>query len=136
MIIKLRSDTKITPRRCLTARQVPVHYKEAADELINQLLEQGVISRVETPTEWVSPAHFVPKPNGKVRLVTDYQQLNKYVDRPVQPFPSALDMIRFVEPGSNWFCKMDALNGYFQVPLSEDSKLLTTFILPQGRFCY
>ena len=136
MIIKLRSDTKITPRRCLTARQVPVHYKDAADELINQLLEQGVISRVETPTEWVSPAHFVPKPNGKVRLVTDYQQLNRYVDRPVQPFPSALDMIRFVEPGSNWFCKMDALNGYFQVPLSEDSKLLTTFILPQGRFCY
>ena len=136
MNIKLREDVEIKPRRCLTARQTPLHYQQAAKELVDKLLGAGIISRVDQPTDWISPAHFVPKPDGSVRLVTDYQQLNSMVDRPVHPFPSSLDMLRFIEPGSQWFCKMDALQGYFQVPLSENSRLLTTFLLPEGKFCY
>ena len=31
---------------------------------------------------------------------------------------------------------MDAINGYFQLALDEDSLKLTTFILPSGRYRY
>ena len=31
---------------------------------------------------------------------------------------------------------MDAINGYFQLALDEDSSKLTTFILPSGRYRY
>ena len=34
------------------------------------------------------------------------------------------------------FTKLDANSGFWQIPLSEDSCLLTTFITPLGRFCF
>ena len=41
-----------------------------------------------------------------------------------------------IDAGSTWFAKLDAVWGYFQVPLDYESSLLTTFMLPQGRFRY
>ena len=34
------------------------------------------------------------------------------------------------------FSKLDANRGFWQLPLDEESKLLTTFITPQGRFAF
>ena len=34
------------------------------------------------------------------------------------------------------FAKFDAVNGYFQIALDEESSKLTTFILPSGRYRY
>ena len=61
------------------------------------------------------------KPNGKARLVTDFTQLNKFVDRPIHPFPSATEIVQSIDAGSKFFCTMDGLQGYFQVPLEEDN---------------
>ena len=137
--IQLNDDkNKIRPLKTLTARQVPVHLKPKADQLIDELLHAGVIVRESNPTEWVSPAHFVPKPgnSGKVRLVTDYRVLNKIISRPVHPFPSAIDLMRQIDPESRWFAKVDAVHGYYQVKLDEESSKLTTFLLPSGKYRY
>ena len=32
--------------------------------------------------------------------------------------------------------KFDALKGYHQIKLDEESRVLTTFMTPLGRFCY
>ena len=56
------------------------------------------------PSDWCSPAHFVLKPGGKkVQMVTDFTRLNKFVKRPVHPFPSASDILMNVKPGSKYF---------------------------------
>ena len=34
------------------------------------------------------------------------------------------------------FSKLDANSGYWQIPLEEESQLLTTFNTPQGRYCF
>ena len=137
MTINLKEGASIYPKRVCTARQVPLHLQEDAEALVQQLLDGGVIVPVHEPTEWISPAHFVPKPAGSgVRLVTDYTQLNKYVQRPVHPFPSTQDIIRNIKPTDVVFAKMDAVQGYFQIPLQEESSLLTTFLLPSGRYRY
>ena len=80
---------------------------------------------------------FVPKSDGKsVRLVTDYTKLNSFVRRPVHPFPSVNDIVQAIPSSATIFAKFDAVNGYFQIALDEESSRLTTFLLPSGRYRY
>ncbi len=102
----------------------------------NLFSKAGIIRQVYKPTEWISPALYVTKPNGKVGLVTDYHQLNKCVNRPMHPFPSATEFTSSIPPGTKWFVRLDAKNRYFQLLMDEASMALTTFIVPQGRFEY
>ena len=131
-----REDPEYKPLKITIARRTPLHFKKEADKLVRDLLEKGVIEKVPANerVEWCSPGFFVPKPNGKVRLVTDYRQINKFIDRPVHPFPACKDIIRGILPTSSWFLKFDAVHGYFQVPLDDESSRLTTFLVESGRY--
>ena len=77
---------------------------------------------------------FVPKANGSVRLVVDLSPLNEYIERPTHPFTAGMHLIKNLNPNSKVFCKLDAVLGYFQIPLDEESKKFTTFLLPSGRY--
>jgi hypothetical protein len=134
MTIQLKSDAK--PKKVLTARQIPHHLQDEAKKLLDIAISSGVITPVDQPTQWISPAFFVPKPDGRARLVTDYTALNRYVDRPVHPFPSPQDVIKAIDSSSTCFAKLDATSGYFQIALDEQSSLLTTFLLPTGKYRY
>jgi len=136
MHIHMDDSKQVTPKRVLTARQVPLHLREAADKLVESLVSDGILVPVEEPTDWISPGHFVPKPNGGVRLVTDYTQLNKVVKRPVHPFPCTREILQQLDSGSTVFAKMDAVHGYFQIPLDAESSMLTTFLIHSGRYRY
>jgi len=107
---------------------------------VDRLVKDGIVEAVplDEICPWISPAFFVPKEGGKagLRLVTDFTQLNKYVQRPVHPFPSAGDIAKGIAPGSTWFCKLDAVQGYHQIPLSDEARKLTTFLLPWGKYRY
>ena len=92
MSITLQEDA--IPICVTTARLVPKHYEPESKKTITELLERKVIAPVEEPTTWCSPAFFVPKADGKrVRLVTDFTALNKFVQRPTHPFPSTREII-------------------------------------------
>ena len=71
-----------------------------------------------------------------MRLVTDYTQLNKFVKRPIHPFPSTRDILQSIPKEAKIFAKLDAVHGYFQLALDEESSKITTFLLPQGKFRY
>ena len=134
MIISLKDNAK--PLKVLAARRVPRRYKEPAEDTFQDLIDKGVLARVSDVTDWCSPGYFVPKWDGRVRLVNDFTHLNKYVNRPVHPFPSTRDILQAIPHNAVYFLKMDAVHGYFQLALSEDSSLLTTFLLQQGKLRY
>ena len=137
MRIYMDDAKAIRPKRVMTARQVPLHLRKDADTLVQSLLDGGIIVPVTEPTDWISPGHFVPKPNGTgVRLVTDYTALNRFVRRPVHPFPSTRDILQSLSANAKVYAKMDAVHGYFQIPLDLESSMLTTFLLPSGRYRY
>ena len=89
------------------------------------------------PQDWWALGFFVPKPNWEdVRLATYYSKINKFVKRPVHPFPSVADIVRSILAGTTFFAKMDLIHGYFQLALDEESLKLTMFLLPTGRYRY
>jgi hypothetical protein len=137
MHIELDPAKAVKPCQVTTARQVPLHIQPMARKLVQELLEAKAMVRCYEPTVWTSPGYFVLKACGKkARKIVDYRQLNKAVRRPVHPVNSAADLMRKVDPRARWFCKLDAVHGYFQVPLDLESSMLTAFLIAEGKFRY
>ena len=68
--------------------------------------------------------------------MTDYTKLDRYVKRPVHPFPSVKEIVQSIPAGTRYFAKMDAVHSYFQLALDDKSSKITTFLLPSGRLRY
>ena len=99
------------------------------------MLKAGVISIVDQPTDWCAPMVVIPKSNGEVRVCVDLSKLNEYVKRENHPLP-AVDTTLGRLAGSRVFSKLDANSGFWQIKLAWESRPLTTFITPWGRFCF
>ena len=97
--------------------------------------KKGVISKVEAPTEWCAGMVVVPKKQGSVRICVDLKPLNESVLREIHPLPTVEDLLAQMR-GAKIFSKLDANSGFWQIPLAESSRLLTTFITPYGRYCF
>ena len=72
----------------------------------------------------------------RLRLVTDFTCLNRFIDRPVHPFPTTEMIQQSIHPASRYFAKVDLVSAYHQIPLAVEDQALTTFLLPWGRFFY
>ena len=84
MDIVLRTDIPIKPWKVTTAKVVPIHYKEKADEMIQKMLQEGIIEKIEKPTDWLASSFFVKKAGStksdpQLRLVTDFAPLNAFI---------------------------------------------------------
>ena len=95
----------------------------------------GVISRVDKPIAWCAGMVVVPKKDGSVRICVDLKILNENMLREIHPLPKVDETLALFS-GATCFSKLDANSGFWQIPLSDDSHLLTTFLIPYGRFCF
>ena len=77
----------------------------------------------------------MPKQNGNVRIWVDYTKLNQIICRELHML-STVDGSLAKLANAKAFSKLDANSGFWQVPLIEDLRLLTIFIMPIGRFCF
>lgn len=113
------------PIQISIARLIPLHMKWAATQVITDLLDKQVITKVNKPTQWCEPGFLVPKPKEtSVRLVMDYTKLNIFVKRPIHNFPFANVIIQFIPETAKWFAKLYVVYVYFQLALDEDSSFL------------
>ena len=95
----------------------------------------GVISKVDEPTPWNAGIVAVPKRNGSIRICVDLRMLNENVLREVHPLPKIDDLLAQLS-GATVFSKLDANSGFWQISLEKESRSLTTFITPMGRYCF
>ena len=77
----------------------------------------------------------VPKKTGTIRICVDLKPLNENVQREVHPLPTVDDTLAQLT-GAKMFSSLDANSGFWQVPLEQSSRLLTTFLTPYGRYCF
>ena len=98
--------------------------------------QKGIIKKVHVPTEWVNSLVIVEKHDSNdIRICLDPRNLNKAIQREHHPLPT-IEEITTRLTGAKVFSKLDANSGYWQIPLEEESQLLTTFNTPQGRYCF
>ena len=71
-------------------RTIPLHIKAQAQQLLDDLVTQGIIRRLgpSKTSEVCAPAGFVPKKSKKLCFMINFTSLNKYIERPVHLFPS------------------------------------------------
>ena len=75
------------------------------------------------------------KHTGEPRRTVDLSPLNKHCLREVHAMRSPFELAKGV-PAKTWRTVVDAWNGIHSVPLRNEDKHLTTFIMPWGRFRY
>ena len=131
--ISLKPDA--TPVCLYAPRKVPHPLLPKVKEELDRMVQQEVISPVTEPTSWCSGMVPVLKPNGSVRICVDLVLLNRSVKREVHPMFSVDESLAKLGQ-SKVFSKLDANSGFWQMPLDQESRLLTTFITPYGRFCF
>ena len=131
--MKLKECT--TPYAVLAPRRVAVPLLPKVKAELERLENQGVISKVNEPTEWCAPMVVVPKPNADVRICVDLTKLNGSVCRERHILPSVEQILAQLN-GAKIFSKLDANSGFHQIRLDKESTLLTTFITTYDRFCY
>ena len=97
----------------------------------------GIISRLDrnTPTPWLNSYVIVKKSNGSLRICLDPTDLNKYIVCPVCN-SRTLDNVSHQLKDAKYFSVFDATKGFFHLPLSARSRLLTTMLTPEGVYVF
>ena len=124
---------------CVRApRAIPFAYRDKLKAELELLQYQGIITPVTEPTEWCAPIVVTPKKESDdIRMCVDLSHLNKYVKRErYQSATPSQAVADITAEHARIFTKLDAMKGYHQCPLDEESQILTTFITPFGRFKY
>ena len=81
----------------------------------------------------MSPVFFVPKKDGKKRIVQDYKYLNSWMIKNNYPLPLILDLIDSIGK-KRVFMKMDLRWGYNNVRIKEGDEWKAAFLMPEGLF--
>ena len=135
---KVSLEPGAKPFSVTTPRRIPLPLMDKLEKELKDLQDQGIIRPVTKPTAWCAPIVVAPKKDpNKIRLCVDFRGLNKFVQRERYQSPTAHEAVMKASlHKAELFTIVDALKGYHQIPLEEDSQELTTFITPFGRFCY
>ncbi|KAL8584671.1 hypothetical protein ACOMHN_002400 [Nucella lapillus] len=119
----------------MTARRVPIPLVKKVKEELERMKNSGIIEEVTKPTDWCAPMVPVLKPSGAVRICTDFRKLNQALKRERYMIPTTEDIFHKLKE-AKFFSKLDATQGFHQIPLDLTTAELTTFITPCGRFYY
>ncbi|KAL1446513.1 hypothetical protein WDU94_015619 [Cyamophila willieti] len=114
-------------------RRVPQALHNRLKQTLNQMEDDGIISRIEEPTEWVSPLVIREKKDNTLRLCIDPIHLNKAIVREHFLMPTPEEITSRLA-GNQVFSVIDMKNGFWQIKLDSESSKLCTFNSPFGKF--
>jgi hypothetical protein len=96
-------------------------------ERVEKMLISGVIE--PSTSEFASAVVIVKKKDGQPRYCVDYRRLNAATRDEAAPLPIIQEMLRDLGQ-AKVFSSLDLKSGYWQVPLSDESKEYTAFTTP------
>ncbi|KAI7151490.1 hypothetical protein KC349_g9431 [Hortaea werneckii] len=93
--------------------------------------DKGWIEKSQSPA--ASPAMFVPKKGGKLRMVIDYRRLNEVTVKNRYPLPNIEEMQDRLT-GANWYSKIDLRDAFYAVRMAKGEEWKTAFRTRYGLY--
>ena len=117
----------------LRLRQKPYKLSNKDDMklIIEDLTRRNIIKR--GISEVCSPMFLVPKATGGNRPVSDYRRLNTLTKHVGYPLGLIQDILQGAV-GYEIFTVFDFENGFFNLPVTEETGKLTSVVTPDGQF--
>ena len=133
--LHIEMDPSVTPVHA-PRRRIPVSKLDKVNEELSRLCDNGTIKPVTQPTDWLSNILVKEKPNGNIRICIDPSQTtNKAIRRPVYTIPTIEEKLLLLK-NAKVFTIVDVLEAFHTIELDDESALLTTFMGPDGRYCF
>ena len=98
---------------------------------LKAMVEMGVIE--ESNSAWCSPIVLVGKKDGSIRFCVDYRKVNEVSRFDAYPMPRVDELLDRLGT-ARFFTTLDLTKGYWQIPLSPESKEKTAFSTPYGLY--
>ena len=111
--------------------KVPERPRDGVKREVEKLLKEGIIE--ESTSHWSSPVVPVLKLSGDIRLCVDFRKLNDITVQEHCYIPDLEDILSKVSD-SMVLSKLDLTQGFHQIRVEPQSKNLTTFVCPYGRY--
>ena len=133
---------RVTPHRVQLTTEEPVRVKpypiplrlvDAVRREIEEMEAAGLIEKSSSP--YCSPLVVVKKKEGGIRLCGDYRRVNAVTRLDAEPMADPQTIFATLA-NSRIFTKLDLVKGYYQIPLSKDSRQITAFSTPAGLYQY
>lgn len=123
--IVLKDDERVyhNPRRLAQSE------KQIVEQQISDWLKEGIIA--PSTSEYASPILLTKKKDGTMRLCVDYRRLNQKIVKDRFPFPNMEVQLDELQ-SATFFSTLDLQNGFFHVPVEQNSRKYTAFCCHKG----
>jgi hypothetical protein len=128
--LKLQRDEEIK----LKPFPIPLNLRDKLNEEIDAMIKLDIIE--PSTARYASPLVMIKKADGvSYRICTDYRVLNKLLINQQEPINNVEELWSNIH-GSKFYSKMDLTKGFWQLPIKEESRDITSFVSPRGLFRY
>ena len=111
--------------------RIPYAQREEMMKEVQRMEEMGVVQ--PSKSDWASPVVMVPKKDGTQRFCVDFRKVNSISKFDAYPMARIDDIIDRLGR-ARYLSTIDLTRGYWQVPLSEESRKKTAFTTPTGLY--
>ena len=107
-------------------RRIPPPTIDEVRDHLKLMLDAGVIRPSNSP--WCNAVVLVRKKDGSLRFCIDFRKLNSLTVKDSHPLPRICEMLESLA-GAAHYSTFDMNSGFWQVPMSPESKQYTAFTL-------
>ncbi len=130
-LVKHKID--VTTKQPIRVKPYPMPYakRKDVDDEVQKMLKANVIE--ESCSDYNSPIVLVKKKDGSNRFCIDFRQLNTVTKFDTEPMGSTEDIMAKL-CDDKYFTKIDLAKGYWQIPMEEEAKPMTSFTTNNGSY--
>lgn len=116
------------------AYPVPQSAERKLKDECQRYCDAGILRKINR-SEWAAPAFTIYKPDGSLRSIANFIELNKHIRRKPFPIPKISDMLYKLE-GFRYATALDLNMGYYHIALTPKASSYCTVVFPWGKYEY